>query len=221
MDFQLLLTTFGAGFLTSLTPCVYPLIPISLGFLGSGQNQNNRLSVVMFSIGQTLVFAAFGLLAVSLGEVFGSFSQDPRLQIGVGSFFLILGYFSWKGQLPALFSKLQIGSGPNSKKIPRPVIALFAGASSALIASPCATPVLGGVLALVSQAKNQFSGALLMTAYGFGLSFIFLALGLGLVSAGKIPKSGRWLQVFHKISVAALILSGFYFTWKGVVGLRH
>lgn len=208
-------STYLAGFLTSLTPCVYPLIPLSLGYLGSQKDGLKRSTVVSFSFGQMFMFSLLGLIAVQVGDVFGSLSENVYLQFGMAGLLLIFAYYSWFEKLPAFLQKFNnIGTG--SEKPTSAFGAFTAGFLSAVVASPCSTPVLAGVLVMISQAENRIEGMSLMFVYGAGISTIFLILGLGLLKATQLPKSGNWLRYAHKLSVLMLVASAGYFISKGM-----
>ena len=93
--------------------------------------------------------------------------------------------------------------------------AAVAGVVSTLVASPCSTPVLGGVLLLISQSESSAKGLLLMFTYGIGISTIFLVLGLGLIQTKNLPRSGMWMKRIHTVSVVLLAVSSLYFMGKG------
>ena len=210
-----LLSTYTAGFLTSLTPCVYPMIPLSLGYLGSQQTGLKKSTVIAFSLGQILTFSLMGLVAVQLGEVFGFLSESKALQITMGILLLIFAYYSWSEKLPQFMTKMS--SVSSSAKKPKGVFtSFFAGCLSTLVASPCSTPVLAGVLVMIAQTESQARGVLLMLMYGFGLSTLFLILGLGLLRAQTLPRSGQWMRTVHKLSVILLIVGAGYFFGKAL-----
>lgn len=215
--FSSIFSTFFAGFLTSLTPCVYPMIPLSLGYLGSRGSGLRRQTVVSFVFGQVVMFGVMGLVAVQLGEVFGFLSENNSVQIGTGVFLGIFAYYSWKQELPAVFNKLNFGSQISTEKKEFSLAsAFFAGLLSALVASPCSTPVLGGVLVMISNADSLLIGGLLMMVYGLGLSTLFLVLGLGLLKTQTLPRSGVWMKKIHLVSVVLLAASSLYFLGKGL-----
>jgi cytochrome c biogenesis protein CcdA len=93
--------------------------------------------------------------------------------------------------------------------------AFVVGASSAAVASPCTSPVVGGVLAALSQVNERFWGMALMFFFATGLSFLFLLLGLGLAKASALPKAGNWMRWVHKGSSVLLAFGGIYFMFKG------
>ena len=180
------MAAFGAGLGTSLSPCVYPMIPITIGFLGTaGTGEGKKQHRIFgFFVGQVLAFTLLGIVAVALGEFLGFSSEIPAVQIGTGS--------------TATFSG-----------------ALLVGASSAAVASPCTSPVVGGVLAALSQVENRFWGMALMFSFALGLSILFLVVGLGLAKTSSLPRAGKWMIGVHKGSSVLLAVGGIYFLFKG------
>ncbi|MGB0454461.1 MAG: cytochrome c biogenesis protein CcdA [Bacteriovoracaceae bacterium] len=215
-------TLFGAGVLTSLTPCVYPMIPITLGYLGTeGEAKRKKVRVIGFILGQILCFTALGVIAVSLGEILGFSSEIPEIQVGTGFILLLMAYFSHKGSLPSFMNRWNQNVSKSDQKLKKTMTlaffqAILIGMVSALVASPCTSPVLGGVLASIAGAGSLLEGATLMFFYSSGMSVLFLILGLGLVGAKKLPNSGKWLGIVHKLSTILLILGGIYFISYGL-----
>ena len=208
-----LLTVFGAGFLTSLSPCVYPMIPISLGYFGSQAEEGKKKNVVLFFIGQVLTFTILGVAAASLGEVFGFSSQNPWVQISIGVLLFAFGIASLFNFVPAFLQKTNnIQMNRFSGTFFFPVIL---GAAAALLASPCTTPVLGAVLVTISASSQLLSGTIYMFSYAFGATLIFLVAGLGITSMGKLPKTGNWMKKVHTISAVLIIGVSLFFLYQG------
>ena len=86
--------------------------------------------------------------------------------------------------------------------------------TSALVASPCTSPVLGGILSKIASEGNILSGAFQMLAFSFGMGLIFLVLGLGFIKSYKIPKSGKWMILIHKLTVGLIFASSIYYFYK-------
>lgn len=214
--FVLALTAFGAGVLTSLTPCVYPMIPISLGYLGSQAGTGRKTKVILFFTGQVLAFTALGVAAVSLGEVFG-FANDARwVNISVGALLIFFGFISLSNRLPELMSRWNNIQGrfPLAESAKASWLAPFLiGAGSALVASPCTSPILGTVLVTLSQEATFWQGVMLMAFFATGACLLFLVLGLGLMQVQKLPKSGNWLNHVHKVSSVLILAAGVYYLY--------
>jgi thiol:disulfide interchange protein len=210
------LAAFGAGFGTSLSPCVYPMIPITVGFLGSaGTGEGNRRGRILgFFFGQVISFTALGVIAVTLGEFLGFSSELPAVQLGTGVLLLVFAYFSFFDKLPAFFYQMNRGkSGGNAATFGG---AFLVGASSAAVASPCTSPVVGGMLTALSQVGNRGWGMALMFSFALGLSILFLIIGLGLAKTSSLPRAGAWMTKIHKASSVLLAVGGIYFLSKGL-----
>lgn len=223
LSFIGVLTSFGAGLLTSLSPCVYPMIPITLGFLGRAENQ--KRDVIAFVLGQALALTALGFVAVSLGEAFGFTSDTPWAQIVVAILMLGMGIFSWKGELPEFMNGWnQFSERARLKLDGIPMLvpglsALLFGAFSALLASPCSSPILGGILVQVASSGQSLSGLILMLAFASGLSVLFLILGLGVTQGKRLPRAGAWMKRIHVLSSMALVGVGVFYFLQGVRSL--
>ena len=208
----------GTGVLASLSPCVYPMIPITIGFLGTGVKEQNKKSTVLFYIlGQSLSLIAIGMAAVSLGETLGFTSQSPIINFGIGAFLILAGIFSLRGKLPSFLSGWnQKASKIGGTKAPGALAAFLLGVSAALIASPCTSPILGGVLAMLASSETWLEGFMLMSLYSFGFSIIFVVLGFGIINTSKLPQSGKWMEKVHKVSSLILLLAGVYYLYSGL-----
>ena len=210
-----IVAAFGAGLLTSLSPCVYPMIPISVGYFGSQVEGGSKRNVVLFFVGQLIMFTVLGIIASSIGEIFGFSSQNPIVLGVVGSFLVIFGVSSFTGFVPSFmqkFNQLQFDRFKGNFFFP-----ILAGAGTALIASPCTTPVLGAVLMTISTAEQFWMGSIYMFFYALGATLIFLILGLGIVSTKKLPQSGPWMSKIHKASALLILCAGIYFLYRAVL----
>ena len=210
-----ILTVFGAGLLTSLSPCVYPMIPISLGYFGAQAESGRKLNVVLFFIGQVLTFTLLGVMAAMLGEIFGFSSQNPWIQLGIGTLLLSFGLASLFNFVPAFLQKTNNISFKSSKNNSF-VFPILAGSGTALLASPCTTPVLGAVLIAISSSSQLATGTVYMFFYALGSTLIFLGLGLGIMSMKKLPRAGGWMKKIHTLSAILIIAASLFFIYNGV-----
>jgi thiol:disulfide interchange protein DsbD len=206
---------FLVGIGTSFTPCVYPMIPITVGYFGAragGSRSKTLARVGLYVLGIALVYAALGLLAATGGAAFGSLTQKPSVLFGVGVLMFIMA-LSMLGFFDLNLAFLQ---GVQGKPREGLAGAFMMGAVGGLVASPCVTPVL---VALLTKAANSAS-----PVFGFSLLFVF-ALGLGALlgllaffssAVNFLPKSGAWM-VGVKVFFGLLLLgvAVYYFTLAG------
>lgn len=212
--FSQALGVFGTGILASLSPCVYPMLPITIGFIGKQADGKSRnASIWLFTLGQSLALFAIGIIAVQIGETFGFSSQSPWVQVPIGLLLILFGVVCWKGKLPNFASKWNRFSDEATGGTKKSGLlgAFLLGVSAALVASPCTSPILGGVLVLLSTSSSRFEGMLLMLLYSLGFSALFLFAGLGVLRMSRLPRSGPWLGKIHALSSILLIVAGLYY----------
>jgi len=208
----LFLLVFLAGFLTSFTPCVYPVIPIVMGFVGTrsgGKKLKGFYLSVFFVLGLAFVYSILGVIAATTGTMMGISFQNPIVVIVIASIFIIMG-LSLAGlfEIPvptSISSKIQ--SGHKSEIFG----ALLVGGVSGIIAAPCVGPVLIALLSWISQTGNIMLGFWLTFTFSLGLGVIFLLVGTfsGLVSS--LPKGGGWMDYVKYFFAILLIGGGIYF----------
>ncbi len=206
------LVVFLGGLAVSFTPCVYPLIPIILGVVGSSRNKSRgRNFILSFSyvLGLALTFSILGLAAAMTGRLFGQFQSSLLVQIIAGSIIILFGLVLLDVvPLPTFWlNKIGVGKVKRGSSIP---LALLMGALSGLIAAPCATAVLGALLAYVAAKQNIIFGFTLLFTFATGLGMLLLIIGSfsGILSA--LPKSAKWAQIIQKVIALALIILGGY-----------
>jgi cytochrome c-type biogenesis protein len=215
-------TAFGAGLLASLSPCVYPMIPISVGFLGS-QSGGSRRPILLFFCGQVLAFALLGVMAVQLGEILGFSHELKSVNLIIGIVLLIFGLMCLTNYFPSMgHSWNKISTRITRRTSDRAVngwwFPFAVGVGSALLASPCTSPILGSVLMTLSQSETFERGLILMFSYALGMSLLFLALGLGFMHLKRMPRAGRWMNFVHRTSSVLIVSAGAYYVY---VGMTH
>lgn len=214
--FDFLIAFFG-GILASLTPCVYPLIPISAGYiLGNAHNSKKRGLFLSLSYvtGVAITYSFLGILAVLSGSIFGKFSSNPVVNIISGVFILIFGLsmfdlFHFNFTFPL---NLKLPAHIKGSHVP----ALLLGLVSGLMISPCLTPILASILAYLSTTKNVFYAAFLLLFFSYGMGLIFILIGTFGVAFHGLPKPGQWMVTIKKIYASIIILSGLYFIFTAI-----
>ncbi|MGE0762636.1 MAG: cytochrome c biogenesis protein CcdA [Bdellovibrionales bacterium] len=197
-DWRIWLTVFLAGLLTSFTPCVFPLIPITLAILGARRENASRLSGFALSlsyvIGIALTYAILGLIAASTGALFGGFLGHPLVAIALAILFTILG-FSSLGYIPLEAPAFLRDRLSRQKSQGGLLGAFITGMAAGIVASPCVGPVLAAILTYVAQTQNLALGFALLFVFALGLGQLFLWLGTFSSVQKLLPRSGRWLLI--------------------------
>lgn len=198
-----LIFVFLLGILMSLTPCIYPMIPITVGVLHARSRNSlvhNFLLSLSYTIGLATTFALFGLLAASSGQAFGYLMGNPFFVLAI---VVVLGYFAFSMfgfynlAIPRFLQKKQSFSQDKSSNGFLPVF-LF-GMASGSVASPCLSPGLAFVLTIVATLAHKFLGFLLLFAFGVGVSFPLLIIGTFSSSLNVLPRAGMWMVEVQKI----------------------
>lgn len=202
---------FGAGVLTSLTPCVYPMIPITSAIVGGGSmgtavpRRRTVLLTLAYVVGLSLVYAALGLVAGLSGTMFGTVSSNPWLYIGMANV-LILSALAmldvFPVQLPAsLLAKVtQVGEGGRLGG------AFAMGCVSGLVAAPCSAPVMAAVLTWVTTTQSAGLGFLYLFVFSLGMCTLLVVVGLSTGSMTRLPRAGGWMLAIKKFF--ALLMLG-------------
>ncbi len=189
--FWLLLSAFGFGLATSLTPCVYPMIPITMAILGAkggGMLKGFLLSVALV-LGMAVTYTALGVAAALAGSTFGGFAQSPWFLVPASLIFAALAFSlfgAFEIQLPqGLQSKLQ-GDGPRKGYGGAFITGMVLGP----LAAPCAGPFVASLLIEIGKRGNVALGGLAFFIFALGMGVLFMLVGT--FSAG-LPRSGDWL----------------------------
>ncbi len=209
-----LLIIFLAGFLTSFTPCIFPMIPITLTVLGFNKQKlsstDNFLKSIFYVLGIAITYSALGVLAAITGKMFGSFLNQPWfLAFTITLYFVMgLGMFGlFEIQVPLWIRQKIEGKTHSSHYLGAFIAGLLAG----VLASPCVGPILVSILAFIAKTQNLYLGFIYMFSYALGMGVIFIALGMSTSFLRWLPKSGRWLNLVKHALGVILVLTSLYY----------
>ncbi len=213
-------TLFVAGLVTSLTPCIYPMIPITAGILGgagAGQSRRRTLSLsLLYALGLALVYASLGLLAGLTGSLFGTISSNPWAYFTIANLLLLfalalLGVFTLQAPSGLLARAGRIAGGS-------PGGAFLMGATSGLVAAPCGAPAFAAVLTFVAAAGSPVWGFLYLFVFSLGMTALLVLVGASSGLLASLPRSGVWLLwVKRAAGIILLAMSEYYFIQMGKV----
>lgn len=205
------LGAFGAGFLTSLTPCVYPMIPITLAIFGARGKDVSKGRAVMLAaayvLGMGVTYAVLGVVFATVFDAtgFGSQLSHPAVVIPLVIVFVAFAasmFGAFEINLPSgLQARLnQIGGKGYGG-------AFAMGSVGGLIAAPCTGPFLGGLLAFTAKTST-FHGGMMLFVYALGMGVLFFVLA---AFAMSLPKSGAWMDAVKSIGGVLMLLAAIYF----------
>ena len=210
---------FAGGLLTALTPCVYPMIAVTVSVFGARQARSRTEAVLLstsFVLGIAVLYTVMLIAAALTGSVFGSVLANRWVNVGLALIFgaLALSMFgAFEMVLPAplmrrLASVGGIGYGG----------AFLLGLVLSLIAAPCTGPVLTGILLWIGKTRNVGLGAIVGIAFALGLGIPFWLVGAFAVS---LPKSGRWMLWVKSVFGIVMVVMALYFLKNAVPELKR
>lgn len=194
---------FAGGVLTSLTPCVYPMIPITVGIFGARKAESRAKAAALsatYVLGICVTYSTLGAIAAVSGAPFGNALSKPLLVVPVAIVFVALGlsmFGAFKLQVPTRVA-MKIsgvrGAGYGG--------AFAMGLVLGILAAPCTGPVLASILAWVADKRSVALGFWLLFDYAVGMGLLFFLLGTFSLS---LPRSGRWMEVVESAFGIAII----------------
>ena len=214
-----LLFALTYGFLTALTPCVYPMIPITISIFGARTGVPRRRAIVLatcYVAGIAVMFGALGTTFALLGKAFGTFLANPWVIVPLALFFVAMGlsmFGAFELALPTgLQSRLsRVGGGGFFG-------AFLMGLVGGIIAAPCTGPPLASLLAYVATTRDAVWGMALLATYGAGVGLPFFLLAAFSLS---LPKPGPWMEWVKSAFGIALFTAALYYLKNVVPALDH
>lgn len=212
---------FAAGIATSLTPCIYPMIPITVGVLGgagaAARSRRRTVAVTLvYVLGLALVYAALGLVAGLTGTLFGTISSNRWAYFAFGNLLLLAGLamfdvipvraplrlVAWAGRLGAD----SLGG------------AFLMGATSGIVAAPCGAPAFAAVLAWVAESQSAVWGFICLFVFSLGMTAVLVLVGFLSGTVAALPRGGIWMIWVKRLAaVLILAMAEYYFVKAGQV----
>ena len=200
---------FAAGVATSLTPCLYPMIPITVSIVGTGDASVSRWHrvglVALYVVGLAAAYASLGLLAGLTGTMFGSVSTNPWLQLVMGNVMLFAAAMMADVipvPIPQRLRERAASAGVGGKVTG----VLLMGLVSGLVAAPCGAPVMAAILRWVAATHNAVLGFSYLLAFSLGMCSLLLVAALATDTTLRLPRAGPWMLWVKR--AFALILLG-------------
>ncbi|MFH1461611.1 MAG: cytochrome c biogenesis protein CcdA [bacterium] len=222
--FYLIILAFLVGILTSFTPCVYPMIPITLGILqtqASTSLSRNFLLALSYVLGISTVYAILGYVAATTTVIFGQWLSNPWLVLFISIFFIYLA-FSMFGfyeiKIPNFLTKRD-----NVKVKGSFIYSFIFGAISGTVASPCLTPAIAILLSFVAKLGSPIIGFLTLFFFALGMGILLIVIGTFSTSLNVLPRAGMWMvevKIFFGFVLLAMSIYFFQPFLGGNAGLK-
>ena len=203
---------FAAGVLTSLTPCIYPMIPITAAIVGgqsAGETSVPRwrplLLSLTYAVGLAAVYSGLGLFAGLTGTLFGAVSTNPWLYFAMANL-LVIAALAMLDVIPVRLPASLVQRASTAGTGGRFSGALIMGAMSGLVAAPCSAPVMAAVLTWVTMTKSAGLGFLYLFAFSLGMCALLVAVGVSTGVLSRMPRAGAWMNRVKR--VFALVMLG-------------
>ncbi len=208
-----LLGVFLGGIALNLTPCVYPLIPITASYFGGRSETGERqgyliLHGLLYILGLSNMNSAIGVSAAFTGRLMGSFLQHPVVLIFVTTVLLLmaLNFFGlWELRLPSSLSSAVSKSHTGYAQ------SLFMGLTLGIVAAPCIGPFIIGLLTMVAQKGDPLYGFLIFFILSIGLGLPLFVLSIFAGNLNKLPRSGEWLIWIRTLFGWIMLAMAIYF----------
>ena len=214
--FAALALVYVAGVLTSFTPCVYPMIPITVAIVG-GQTSGVRVSrwrplalTLAYAVGLAAVYAALGLFAGLSGTIFGSISSNPWLYFAMANV-LLISALAMLDVIPVRLPAALVQRAATMGTAGRFSGAFAMGAMSGLVAAPCSAPVMAAVLTWVSTTRSAGLGFVYLFVFSLGMTTLIIVAGASTGALARLPRAGAWMLWIKRIFALTMIAVAEYY----------
>ena len=195
---------FAGGVLTSLNPCIYPMIPITAAIVGGGElrvpgselrggaRRRTVLLTLTYVVGLASVYSLLGVIAGMTGTMFGTISTNPWLYFAMANL-LVFSALMLFDVIPVPVPQALIDRASRAGTAGRFSGAFLMGAASGLVAAPCGAPIMAAVLTWVSTTQSAGLGFVYLLSFSLGMCALLVIVGLSSGALARLPKSGMWM----------------------------
>ncbi len=192
------IAVYLGGVLVSFTPCVYPIAPIIIAYIGArGESSRARslLLSIFYVLGMAVTYTALGAVSALTGKLFGQIQSSPWTYLIVANICIVLGL----SMLDAININIPLPGFLGGSSQRKGFAGSFVvGATSGLIMGPCTAPVLGVLLAFVAAKQNVVYGMALLFVFSLGMGTLLVVLGTFSGALGSLPRAGVWMVYIKK-----------------------
>jgi len=211
---------FSAGVLTSLTPCIYPMIPITISLVGgqsagtAGAGRMRPLALALsYAVGLAIVYALLGLVAGLTGTLFGSISTNPWAYFAMANL-LVAAALAMLDVIPIRLPSAWVERASRAGSSGTLLGTFGMGAASGFVAAPCGAPVMAVVLTWVATTRSAALGFFYLFVFSLGMTTLLVAAGLFSGFLSRLPQAGAWLVWVKRIFAAIMLGAAEYYLIK-------
>ena len=206
----LLLVLLG-GLALNLTPCVYPMIPVTVGYFSAAKDRPRSITVahaLIYLLGMALMYSAIGTFAALSGSLFGEFMQNSFVIMLLVSVMILMSlamFGVFEIRVPAFLMNV------SSKSYSGYFGTLFMGLTVGIIAAPCIGPFVIVLLTFVGESQDPFLGFILFFTLAIGIGLPLVVLAIFSDSISSLPRSGIWMEWVRKFFGVVMLGMAVYF----------
>ena len=208
------MAVYLGGVLVSFTPCVYPVVPVTIAFIGaraSGSKRRGFLLSVVYVLGMAVTYTVLGGIAALSGKLFGQLQTNPWTYFLMANICILMGLsmlevYLLPIRIPQFIARIQPRSQSQGL-----VSSFLVGAASGLIMGPCTAPVLAVLLGYVATRQNFYYAMSLLFVFAFGMGTLLMILGTFAGLLANLPKSGPWMAKISHLFGWIMFAAGEYF----------
>jgi thiol:disulfide interchange protein DsbD len=205
------LAVYLGGILVSFTPCVYPVIPLTVAYVGGrcdGSRSRGFFLSLVYVLGMAVTYTAIGGFAALTGHLFGQVQTNPWVYITVAAIVTLLGLSMldvFEIPVPNFLSRLQPKAGRKGY-----IGCFLVGMTSGFIMGPCSAPVLFVLLGYVAAKQSLFYGMGLLFVFSLGMGTLLILLGTFAGLLASLPRAGAWMVRVKRLFGWLMLLIGGY-----------
>jgi len=210
---------FGAGVLTSLTPCVYPMIPITSAVIAGTAKEDQPKSrtiglTLTYAVGLATLYAILGAIAGLSGQIFGTVSASPWAKLAIGNLLVIFA-LAMLDVIPVPVPRKLLERAAQTEGGSYGAV-FFMGAMSGVVAAPCGAPAFAVVLTWVAATGAGLMGFVYLFVFSLGMTALLVAVGLFSGTLAILPNSGVWMVWVKRAAGVIMIgVAEYYFITAG------
>lgn len=208
------LAVYLGGVLVSFTPCVYPVIPITIAFIGShgsGSRGRGFILSLTYVLGMAVTYTLLGTIAALSGTLFGQIQSNFWTQFFIGNICILMGLSMMDAFVLPIRTPDFIARVQSRKRTAGMAGSFLVGAASGLVVGSCTAPTLAVVLNYAATRQNIAFAASLMFVFAIGMGALLILVGTFAGFLAGIPRSGRWMVRISHAFGWILLGTGEYF----------